>query len=141
MPEFGPSRPESKIALVQYVTESCGSSSQAPSVTASATSAAVSAARRRPDSHRYTTNTPGTSLIAVASPTRAPRGHRGSRAAQSATARASSTRSTWPNRISSRTGNRYAQAANTIANAAGRSRPARRSSGANAYQITTASGT
>ncbi len=51
-------------------------------------------------------NTPGTSLIAVASPTSAPRGQRGARAAQSARAIASSTVSTWPNRISSRIGNR-----------------------------------
>ena len=88
------------------MTESPGSSSHAPSVQASAAAAAVTAARRRPDSHRYTMNTPGTSLIAVASPTSAPRGHRGDRAAQSATASASSTVSTWPNRISSRIGNR-----------------------------------
>ena len=88
------------------MTESRGSSSQAPSVQASAATAAVTAARRRPDSHRYTMNTPGTSLIAVASPTSAPRGQRGDRAAQSATAIASSTMSTWPNRISSRIGNR-----------------------------------
>ena len=73
---------------------------------ASATVTAVTAARRRPDSHRYTMNTPGTSLIAVASPTSAPRGQRGDRAAQSAKAIASRTMSTWPNRISSRIGNR-----------------------------------
>jgi hypothetical protein len=86
--------------------------------------------------------TPGTSLIAVASPTSTPRGQRGARAAQSATDIASRTMSTWPKRISSRIGNRYAQAAKMAANTAARSGPrgARRSSGANANQMITASG-
>ena len=143
VPALDPSRPGSKITLVQYVTESRGSSSQAPSVQAAAVISAASAVRRRPESQRYTMKTPGTSLIAAARPTRTPRGQRGARAAQSATAIANSTMSTWPNRISSRSGNRYAQPANRAANTAAR-RPGagtRRSSGAKAYQITTTSGT
>ena len=70
--------------------------------------------------------------MAVASPIRAPRGQRGRTAAQSATTMAASTASTWPNRISSRIGNRYAQAQKIAANATGASGPARRSSGRNA---------
>ena len=54
---------------------------------------------------------------------------------------AASTASTWPNRISSCIGNRYAQAQKIAANATGRHRPARRSSGRKAYQMITASGT
>ena len=64
-------------------------------------------------------NTPGTSLIAVASPISAPRGQRGSRTVQSSMHRTTRKMSICPKCSSWRIGIRKAQNPNSTANTAG----------------------
>ncbi len=84
---------------------------------------ATPAARRRPVSHRYGMKSPGTSLIAVAMPTRAPRGQRGCSTMQSKMQHAISGMPTWPNRRWSSTGDSAHTAARTSTNAIGAGAP------------------
>ncbi|KNX38999.1 hypothetical protein VV01_20690 [Luteipulveratus halotolerans] len=78
VPSLGPSRAGSCSAPPQNANDACGSSTSALSVTVAAVTMLVIAARHCLDTMKWTMNTPGVSLIAVASPTSTPWGTRSS---------------------------------------------------------------
>ena len=112
-----PMRSVLRTVLVQYSHESPHASAKAISVTATDDATVVSRARKSRRSRKYSRNTAGVSLRAIATPSRTPRGHGVRRGTQSAITSVISTTLICPKLKLDRTGSRNSTAGPTMATA------------------------
>ena len=95
------------MVAVQYSTESRQASANPSRVAIAKDAAATSTARMSRRRTKYSRNTAGVSFSAIASPTRAPRGHGVRRGTQSAITRVIRTTLIWPKEKFAWMGSRY----------------------------------